>query len=89
MNVKDLIDAAVKTSGTPQAEIAEQLGIKPARISEWKSGVRTPDASELAFFAEKAGLAVMATVAEIEANLNPRYASIWKRAAEQMRQNQG
>lgn len=89
MNVKELIDAAVQTSGKAQSEFAQELGVQPARLSEWKSGKCKPDANEIAFFAEKAGLSVMATVAELEAELNPRYASLWKRAVRELRQNQG
>lgn len=89
MKLAELIDAASKHSRQSQLQIAGELGIKPARISEWKSGVRTPDANEIAFFADKAGLPVIQTVAEIEAELYPQYASLWKRAVSELRQNQG
>lgn len=89
MNIKELIDAASETTGKSQKEFAQELGIQPTRLSEWKSGKCKPDANEIAFFAEKAGLSVMATVAELEAELNPRYASLWKRAVRELRQNQG
>ncbi|MDO9195335.1 helix-turn-helix transcriptional regulator [Rhodoferax sp.] len=84
MKIRELIDTAAAKSQQTQIEIAEELGIKPARLSEWKSGQRKPDANEIAFFAEKADLAVLATVAEIEAELNPRYAAIWKNAVSQI-----
>lgn len=58
MNIKELIDAAMNRSAKTQAEIAEEFGISPARVSEWKSGKRKPDAGEIAFFAERAGLSV-------------------------------
>ncbi len=80
MNIKELIDAATNRSAKTQAEIAEELGISPARVSEWKSGKRKPDAGEIAFFAERAGLSVFETVAELEKQLRPAYAPIWDRA---------
>lgn len=89
MNIKELIDAAVKNSGTAQSDLAKELDLAPARISEIKSGKRKADTNEMAFFADKAGLAVMETIAEIEAEQNPRYAQIWKKAVSQIRQNQG
>ena len=80
MNVKELIDAAVKNSGTGQSELAKELDLAPARISELKSGKRKADASEIAFFAEKAGLPVLQTVAQIQGGFDPRFAPIWARA---------
>jgi len=89
MNIKDLIDAASANSGKAQKDFAQELGIQPTRLSEWKSGKCKPDANEIAFFAEKAGLPVIQTVAELEAELHPRYASLWKRAVRELRENQG
>jgi ribosome-binding protein aMBF1 (putative translation factor) len=89
MNIQELVDAAVKNSGTAQADLAKELDLAPARISEIKSGKRKTDTNEMAFFADKAGLAVMETIAQIEAELNPRYAMIWKKAVSQLRQNRG
>ena len=89
MDVKTLIDKATKMCSQTQAQLAAEMGKSPARISDWRKGHWKPDASEIAFLAEKAGLSVLATVAEIEADLNPRYASIWKNAVSAVRQNQG
>lgn len=83
MKIRELIDCATAATNQTQGEIAQELGVKPARLSEWKSGQRKPDADEIAFFAEKAGLSVLTTVAEIQASFNPRYAEIWKRAVSQ------
>lgn len=85
MDIRELIDDAAKSSGQTQAQIADELGVKPARLSEWKSGVRKPDANEIAYFANKAGLPVLKTVAEIEASMNSRYASIWQEALTKLR----
>lgn len=89
MNVKELIEAAASSSKQTQNDLAKELGIQPARISEWKSGKQKPDASEIAFFAEKAKLSVLQTVAEIEAELRPELGHIWKKAVRELRQNQG
>lgn len=83
MQLNELIDKAARQSAKSQAQIACELGIKPARISEWKSGVRKPDAGEIAYFAEKAGfqgIEIFETVAEIEAQLRPEFAEVWQRA---------
>lgn len=86
MNIQELIDLAATSSGQTQAQLASELTISPARISEWKSGKRTPDASEIAFFAEKAGLPVFETVAQLEAQLNARLAPTWLRALGKLRE---
>jgi hypothetical protein len=39
-----------------------------------------PNASEIAYFTEQAGLPVLKTVAEIEEKFDPRFAQIWERA---------
>ena len=85
MKITELIDLAVQKSGQPQKEMAIELGIKPARLSEWKSGERKPDAGEIAYFAEKAGLNVAETVMKIEQTLDPRFAKIWERALGNLR----
>lgn len=80
MDIKQLIEAAVKRTGKKQGEFAKELGIQPARISDWKNGKWEPNASEIAYFAEQAGLPVLKTVAEIEEKFDPRFAQIWERA---------
>ena len=88
MNLNNLIDDAKRNAGS-LGSLAKELGKSQSRISEWKAGTRKPDASEIAFLAERAGRSVLATVAEIEAELNPRYAILWKNAVRAMAQNQG
>jgi hypothetical protein len=85
MNIRELIDLAVQKSGQPQNEMAIELKVKPARLSEWKSEERKPDAGEIAYFAEKAGLDVAETVMEVERNLDPRFKEIWERALGNLR----
>ena len=89
MDVQTLIDQAKAESGMSLGELAKSLGRSQSRLSEWKAGKQKPDASEIAFFAEKARLSVLETVAEIEADLRPELAEVWKRAVSQLRQNQG
>jgi ribosome-binding protein aMBF1 (putative translation factor) len=89
ITVTSLIDAAKERSGQSLGALAQELERNQTRLSEWRSGKATPDANEIAFFAEKAGLPVIETVAELEAELHPRYASLWKRAVRELRQNQG
>lgn len=89
ITVVSLIDAAKEKSGQSLGDLARELDRNQTRISEWRKGTAKPDANELAFFADKAGLPIIQTVAEIEADLHPRYASIWSKAVSEMRQNQG
>lgn len=84
-----LIDAAKEKSGQSLGDLARELERNRTRISEWRTGKAKPDANEIAFFADKAGLPVIETVAELEAELYPQYASIWKRAVSELRQNRG
>lgn len=79
MNLNELIEAARERKGSLGA-IAAAMGKHQTRISEWKKGIAKPDANEIAYLAECAGLPVLQTVAEIEAQLDDRYASIWREA---------
>jgi hypothetical protein len=89
MDIKTLIDTAAKTCSITQAQLAAEMGKNPARVSEWRKGHWNPDVNEIAYLADKAGLPVLQTVIELQANLNPKYANIWKRAVSELRQNQG
>jgi transcriptional regulator with XRE-family HTH domain len=75
----ELIDKAAEAMGSQRA-LAAAMNKKPPRLSEWKSGEAKPDAHEIAFLARKAGLPVLETVAEIEAQLDSRYSEIWREA---------
>lgn len=79
MDVKTLIEKASTKYGT-RGGLARAMNKSPSRVSEWASGAQKPDAHEIAFMAECAGLPVLQTVAEIEAQLDERYASIWREA---------
>lgn len=84
MNLVELIDAARKKKGSLGA-VAEGLGVHQARISYWKSGKYKPDASTIAYLAECAELPVLETVAEIEAQLDPRFESTWRKALKRVK----
>lgn len=79
MNLQNLIDQAASACGG-KGELAAEMKKHPARISEWVNGSRKPDAHEIAFLARKAGLPILETVAEIEAQLDSRYSEIWREA---------
>jgi transcriptional regulator with XRE-family HTH domain len=79
MDLKQLIDAASLRAGG-KAKLARDMDKRPPRISEWYNGTHKPDAHELAYMAERAGLPVLETVAEIEAQLDPRYSQVWRDA---------
>lgn len=84
MDLLQLIEEAKRKKGSLGA-VAEGLGVHQARISYWKSGKYKPDASTIAYLAECAGLPVLETVAEIEAQLDPRFASTWRKALKKMK----
>lgn len=84
MNLSQLIEAAATAAGGKKL-LAAEMQKQPARVSEWLSGERKPDAHELAFMAARAGLPVLETVAEVEAELDPRYSSIWRAALGKLR----
>lgn len=79
MTLNELIDAAAE-SVNGKGPLAKAMGKHPARISEWVSGKQKPDAHEIAFMAELAKLPVLQTVAEIESQLDSRYAEVWRNA---------
>ena len=80
----ELIDKAAEAMGSQRA-LAAAMNKKPPRLSEWKSGEAKPDAHEIAFLARNAGLPVLETVAEIEAQLDSRYSEIWREALGKLR----
>ncbi|TAK75874.1 MAG: hypothetical protein EPO12_17830 [Aquabacterium sp.] len=61
------------------------MGIARPRLSEWKAGKHHPAASTLAYLANRAGLPVLQTVAEIEAQLDERNGGIWRDALKKLR----
>jgi transcriptional regulator with XRE-family HTH domain len=84
MTLTELIDIAVAKKGT-RRHVAEGLHQSPQRLTDWKAGSRKPDAHEIAYLAECADLPVLETVAEIEAQLDERYAGIWRAALGRLR----
>jgi transcriptional regulator with XRE-family HTH domain len=80
---KILIDLAAAKHGSLGA-LAESMGKKPARISEWKKGDQKPDANEIAYLADSAGLPVFETVGMIQMQLDNRFTSIWQAALKKL-----
>ena len=58
MNLNDLITLAADRTGSLK-ELAAEMGKHQNRLSEWKRGAAKPDASEVAFLAERAGVPVL------------------------------
>ena len=79
MTLAELIDMAVAAKGS-RRNVAIGLHQSPQRLTDWKAGTRKPDAHEIAYLAETAGLPILETVADIESQLDERYASIWRTA---------
>ena len=84
MTLTELIERAALNAGSLK-QLAEAMGKHQNRLTEWKKGTHKPDAHDIAFLARKAGLPVLETVAEIEAQLDDRYASIWREALGKLR----
>ncbi|MHB1702054.1 MAG: helix-turn-helix domain-containing protein [Acidobacteriaceae bacterium] len=79
MDLRELIEKAAERAGT-SAALAGELGMHQNRLAEWKKGKRRPDANEIAFLAKTAGLPILETVAEIEAQLDNRFTAVWREA---------
>lgn len=84
MDLRNLIDLAAEKTGS-KAALARAMNKQAPRISEWYRGEQKPDAHEIAYMAERAGLPVLETVAEIEAQMDERYAAIWQNALSKLR----
>lgn len=89
MQIRTLIDQAKTNSRLTLGEMAQDLQTRPSRISELKSGKWRPEAYEIAYFADKAGLSVFQALAEIEAELHPEMAHLWQKAVRELWKNQG
>ena len=84
MDVSELLDAAKRRKGSLK-DIAAELGMHPNRLSDWRAGRLKPNASEIAYLAECAGLPILETVADIESQLDSQHARIWKKALGSLR----
>lgn len=79
MTLQDLITHAAERAGS-RKKLAERMQKHQNRLTEWDKGVAKPDAHEIAFMAALAELPVLQTVAEIESQLDSRYADVWRSA---------
>ena len=79
MKVAELVDAAAEKAGTAK-KLAEMMGKRPTRLSEWKAGSQVPDSAEIAFMAKVAGLPVLITIALISKEIYPDRAWLWDEA---------
>lgn len=79
MDLQELIEKAAEAQGSLK-QLAASMGKHQNRLTEWKKGTHKPDADEIAFMAKVAGLPVIQTVAEVQSELDSKYASIWREA---------
>ncbi|MFA8393769.1 helix-turn-helix domain-containing protein [Burkholderia ubonensis] len=84
MTISELLDAAKRKQGSLGA-VAARFDFHQSRLSEWRSGKRKPDASEILILAELAELPPFETLAEIEQELDAKHASVWARALGNLR----
>lgn len=80
---KILIDLAAAKHGS-LGQLAKSMDKNATRISEWKSGKQKPDANEIAYLADSAGLPVFETVGMIQMQLDNRFSSIWQAALQKL-----
>lgn len=83
MKIEDLIELAKTRSGMNLGEMARELEIPQSKFTAWKKGQYKPGTSEIMYLADKAGLRMMETVAEIETQSHPAFGRIWRKAIEQ------
>jgi len=84
MNTPELLDKAKTKLGIDtDYKLAKTLGIKDARIYDYRHGNRTPDNYAIARFAEILEIDPWSLVKEIEAQTekNEKRREFWKRAA--------
>jgi hypothetical protein len=78
MSIKELIALAAIRSGKRQQQLAVEMGhTNTSRISHIATGRLEANASEIIYFASKAGLQPIKTLAEIEAQRHPELAFVW------------
>jgi transcriptional regulator with XRE-family HTH domain len=78
MNIANLIEKARNAKGSYEP-IAKGLGMSEKRLSDWKAGRRKPDAFEICYLAEIAGLNPLDTLAEVQAELDKDNSSYWNK----------
>lgn len=79
MDIHQLIERAAQEQRSQRA-LASRLQVHPNVITYWKSGKHRPGPGEIAQLAECAGLPVLETVAEIEAEFDGKHRDVWRRA---------
>lgn len=85
MDIGELLDAAKRKRGKLKI-VADELGVRPTRLSEWRAGTYKPDATQIAQLAELAELPIFETVAQVEASLDQsKGAAVWERALGKLR----
>ncbi|WP_157381477.1 hypothetical protein [Burkholderia ubonensis] len=84
MDISELIDAAKRKKGSI-ATVAELLGTWPGRLADWRAGRRKPDAADIMLMAEMAELPPLATLLEVESQIDTERASVWQRALTSLR----
>jgi transcriptional regulator with XRE-family HTH domain len=85
MDISELLDAAKRKRGKLKF-VADELGVRPTRLSEWRAGTYKPDATQIAQLAELAELPIFETVAQVEASLEKGAAGkVWERALGKLR----
>lgn len=77
--LKELIEKAEAKAGG-QKPIADGLGRSYKRLCEWKKGIGKPDASEIAYLADIAGLSILETLIEVSSELDTKHADAWEKA---------
>lgn len=80
INVPMLVVRAKEQSGLKLGEMAKEMHVAPARLSEWMAERGNPSTDQIAWMADKADLPINETLAA----LRPEWAAVWKKAAAQI-----
>jgi transcriptional regulator with XRE-family HTH domain len=79
ITIPTLIDLAKRESGMKLGELAKEMHVHQARVSEWIAGKGEPTADQIAYLADKAEIPILQALAQ----LRPQWARVWEKAESQ------
>ena len=80
-----LIDMAKSKSGLELQQMANELGYDKTRITKLKRGACALSATEIKYYASKAGLPFEETIGELEIARDPTAAKVWNALNDRIR----
>lgn len=80
INIPMLVAKAKHESGMKLGDLAKEMHVAPARLSDWMAERGNPTTDQIAYMADKANMPIIETVAA----LRPEWAKVWGRAKSQI-----